>query len=367
MFDLTGVYYFCMPRRNLDKYFEEERPEWTRRKHAILGRIVVPSASKLKRVGRGVALIDGYSGPNMYGGEIAGSTLIMCKAAAKAIREGGKAAVYACEEDTKRFESMCANLNEYISDGVLKPINSSHAEAIHAILPQITGMGAVVFLDPQTCVQMSVAKDIAPWAARTYTDILGVFMASQAVRVCASPDGHKYSQQIFGPEHIRVQTLEVAYEVFENSIRPLKKFAGLYRLRKQGSGTEAYGFFGLSDKGDGYWLLSEAVAKDFGQLKGFDAADATPSMFAEDDRQAQFSELVELVRRGVPNMNSTDDGQAIAVAMLEAGGRNRRNLWPIHSARLYTSQKSHSGFTATEEEGCQSKLISNGPTGPGIR
>ena len=41
-----------MPRRDLDQHFEEERPEWTKRKHAILGRYVVAGAITVEEVMR---------------------------------------------------------------------------------------------------------------------------------------------------------------------------------------------------------------------------------------------------------------------------------------------------------------------------
>lgn len=177
-----------MPRRNLDRHFEEERPEWTVRKHSLLERYVVPATMKMSRADpfRRVHLVDGHAGPNEYGGRVMGSTLIMIEAAMKAQRKGRKVLVHACEPDRARFGSLKNNLAVHIESGLLRAYNSTHADAVSDILAAKADAPAIAFLDPQTIGQMRLEEDIGTWAKQSRTDILGVFMASQPCRISTS-------------------------------------------------------------------------------------------------------------------------------------------------------------------------------------
>lgn len=318
-----------MPRRNLDRHFEEERPEWTRRKHALLERYVVPAAMKISLADgfhHRVHLIDGYAGPNEYGGEVRGSTVIMIKAALRAMASRRKVMVHACEVDTGRFDALNKNLAEHIDGGLLRTYHKTHAEAISEIQAVITNVPAVVFPDPQTAAQMTLEGDIRPWTKRARTDILGVFMASQACRISASTmklqADSEAAEAALGPRWREAKTESKAVEIFSEQIRPLKKFAGLYLLRKVEPERYAYGIFGLSDSAHGYWLLSDAVAKDAANLKIADEAKQIPNLFTEveheESAEASLQRLAELVRPIVeaePNVS----GENLAIKMLDDG------------------------------------------------
>ncbi|MGV3617850.1 MAG: three-Cys-motif partner protein TcmP [Fimbriimonas sp.] len=293
-----------MPKSDINDHFSGPRPEWTARKHALAGRYFVPAAMKMKTINGSVALIDGFAGPNCYSGEITGSTVIMVEAARKVVAQGARAKVYACEPNEERFQALTRNLKEPIDSGLLDAFNTTHAQAVPQIKREIGDAAALVFLDPQTAAEMTLAGDIGPWASRRSTDILGVFMGGDACRVCASllatnPDSTTM-QESLGDAWTSAVTEDAAYQVFMQVLRGRKRFGGLYRLRKQEPKKCAYGIFGLSDSAHGMWLLSEAIAKDWGVLKGYDASRRTPSLFddveAEQESEEALSALVSVCK-----------------------------------------------------------------------
>ncbi len=153
-----------MPRRDLDQHFEDDRPEWTSRKHAVLSRYIVPGAMKISALDRErrVHLVDGYAGPNEYGGQVMGSTAIMINAAQTAAAQGRRVTVHACEVDTSRFASLQRNLASHLESGLLRVYNKTHAEAVPEIKHAAGNAPAIIFLDPQTAAQMTLEGDLRP-------------------------------------------------------------------------------------------------------------------------------------------------------------------------------------------------------------
>jgi three-Cys-motif partner protein len=317
-----------MPRRNIDLLFQEERQEWTKRKHDLLGRYVVPAAMKISLAdgSRRVHLVDGYAGPNKYGGEVKGSTVIMIEAALKAKAQGRNVMVHACEVNPGRFDALSKNLAEHIQSGLLQIYNKTHADAVVKIQADVGNAPALVFLDPQTAAQMTLEGDITPWTRRSRTDILGVFMASHACRMstsASSSDSESASAEAaLGPRWRDATTEQQAVQIFLDQLRPMKTFVGLYLLRKQVPERYAYGIFGLSDSAHGYWLLSDAVAKDAANLKIADQARRGKNLFSDTDREesteAQLGRLAELARP-IIRQEPTLSGEKLAIRMLECG------------------------------------------------
>ena len=317
-----------MPRRNLNQHFEEERPEWTKRKHDLLARYVVPAAMKMRLGGGAVALIDGYAGANAYGAEATGSTVIMVDAAKRVRMQGDDATVYACEPDSGRYKSICSNLAGEISNGLLKVYNESHQKALPLIQMELGSKPAVVFLDPQTVTQMTLESDILPWVARSNTDILGVFMAGQACRCCGQVVNGATTQKVppeayLGSRWQEGTTEDGAFNSFFDALGDQKRFKGMYRLRKLEPLRYAYGIFGLSDHAHGIWLLSSAVAKDYGALKDFDfRKEKETSLFAEDEREsrqrASFDALVKIAETTI-RQNQSLRGADLASHLFDHG------------------------------------------------
>lgn len=318
-----------MPRRDLNlHHFEEEPPEWTQRKHSILARYVVAGAMKIsfRDPQRRVALVDGFAGPNEYGGKVGGSTVIMIDAAQKAIASGRRVAVHACEVDPQRFDTLRRSLDVHIQSGLLKVYCKTHAEAVPEIIADIQGAPAMVFLDPQTAAQLTLRGDLRPWSERSWTDILGVFMASQACRICASANTSKgesaVAEAFLGPLWREATSEAKSVELFLEQIKPLKKFAGLYMLRKVKPVTNAYGFFGLSDSPHGYWLLSDAVAKDAAKLREADKAKKEASLFDAVEEEESSEALIErLATLASPFVTEDPNliGDELAIRMFGAG------------------------------------------------
>jgi three-Cys-motif partner protein len=323
-FTYTSVY--VMPKRDLNKHFDERIPEWTERKHILSARYFVPAAAKMKKITGSIAMVDGYAGPNMYGGEIRGSTVIMVDAARKVVEQGYKAQVFVCESDSGRFASLVANLSEAIEEGVLTVFNSTHAEAVPKIQKTIGSKPALVFLDPQTSSEMTLAHDIKPWAQRRSTDVLGVFMGGDACRVTPSLlQANSASTTMLaslGDKWTSAKTEDEAYRIFTEAIAKFKRYSGLYRLRKQARKKSAYGIFGLSDSPHGIWLLSEAAAKDNGILKDYDGSRQTENLFTQLDAEAEEQQALEdliSICRPLVEKDPTLRGAVLGIATFSSG------------------------------------------------
>ncbi|HWD41305.1 MAG TPA: three-Cys-motif partner protein TcmP [Fimbriimonas sp.] len=338
-----------MPRRNIDEHFDEERPEWTKRKHDLLSRYVVPAAMKMRKRCGSIALVDGYAGSNAYGAEVTGSTIIISNAA-KAVREqGDEAIVYACEPDPGRYKAMCTVLSAEIQNGTLKALNSSHDQALPTLLKETGSTPTIVFLDPHTVTQMTLEHDVLPWVRRSNTDILGVFMAGQACRCCGQLVNAGTRQRVapaayLGKHWQLGKTEEGAFNSFFDALGEEKRFKGMYRLRKAEPLRYAYGIFGLSDHADGFWLLSNAVAKDYGVLEDFDyRKEKGTSLFADDERQirqrASFETLVRIAEstiRDLPELRGAD----LASHLFDLG-IGIKELFGMYEERDYTTAVYH--------------------------
>ena len=103
-----------------------------------------------------------------------------------------------------------------------------------------------------------------------------------------------------GPRWEEACTEQGAFDTFLREIAPCKRYIGLYQLRKQQTQHKAYGIFGASDSVHGYVLLSDAVARDWGQLKDYDIERSERNLFSDIEREVEqqvaFDQLVEMVR-----------------------------------------------------------------------
>ena len=177
-----------MPRRSLDPHFENERPEWTERKHELLERTVIPSVEKMKLLGQ-LALVDGYAGPNEYGGAVQGSTVIMVNATKRLRLKGHQATVFACEPNQKRYQQLVRNLSNAVDSEILVVYNECHTDARPRILQLIGGSPAFVFLDPHGPKDLRLQEDLLPWLRRPKTDVLGIFMGGDGPALGGSLHG----------------------------------------------------------------------------------------------------------------------------------------------------------------------------------
>ena len=129
-------------------------------------------------------------------------------------------------------------------------------------------------------------------------------MAGQACRCCGQVVSGGATQKVppeayLGSNWHAGTTEDGAFNSFFEALGEEKRFKGMYRLRKLEPLRFAYGIFGLSDHADGIWLLSNAVAKDYGLLEDFDyRKEKETNLFAEDDRESRqrisFESLVRL-------------------------------------------------------------------------
>lgn len=224
--------------------FEQNRQEWTVRKHGILTHYFHVGAAMLKDFGNRLAFVDGFAGANQYREEASGSTRIMIQEALEAHRQWGtRVQIHACESDVETFNQMCENLREHIDSGLLRVHNRPHTATITGIQSETEGWPTIVFLDPNRPTQMTIEGDIAPWAGRKQTDILGLCFGRSVHRIVASAKKvvatEKTAADIAGDQWEGIDSEDEAYEFFLTRLKSLSPqgFAGIYRLWKKGRAT----------------------------------------------------------------------------------------------------------------------------------
>lgn len=330
-----------MPKKQTNELFVAEPSEWTKRKHRLLERYCVPASQMMKKAGKRsrVALIDGFAGPNKYGDQVYGSTCILITAALRVIEAGGEAIVYAFEVDKDRFRNLEHNLEEYISRGILRALNCSHADGVEEVLLEIGETPLFVFLDPQTPSELSIQDDIAIYADRPRTDILGIFHACNAARIvssCLSKENassfRMHPRKFLGDNWEEAFTEEGAIEVFWDEISQMKRYCGIYQLRKKLKKYNAYAIFGLSDHPNGFYLLSDAVAKDYEELERHEVELYGGNLYEEEERDGDMQKLVDILS---PFTNSCEKiiGRSLALAAIEGG--YAYDLFGLYTERDY--------------------------------
>lgn len=311
-------------RREYSAAFGEGRQEWTVRKHRILRQYFSVAAAKLGRFSRGLVLVDGFAGANEYGEEHEGSTRLMVAQAKRFSQSTGQLAkVHACEVDPETRAKLILNLDEDIKSGVLTVHDVPHATAISLIRKRHPSEPMVVFLDPNKPTQMTLEDDIAPWCDRPQTDILGLYFGQQIHRIIsgaqAVPQMEAAAASIVGKEWDTLNSGEKVFDAFLAKISNLVPFAGMYRLQKQRTGHIVYGIFGMSHNIAGYHLLSDAVARDFQNLRKAKSIGSTPNMFADEPEfnpdLMRFQELIQLARPHLAD-NPEISGKNIAALLL---------------------------------------------------
>jgi hypothetical protein len=95
----------------------------------------------------------------------------------------------------------------------------------------------------------------------------------------------------------------------------------MYRLEKKDEQRIAYGVFGMSGHINGYWLLSDAVARDHSRLANFKRKDGQENLFADDpeynDDLKRFNRLLE-VSRPIIAANPASKGKSLGRSVLRA-------------------------------------------------
>lgn len=288
-----------MAPRSTDDHFADSRQEWTKRKHDLLRRYVWPAVNKLKLFQRPVVLVDGFAGANEYGGEHAGSTVIMCEEGSKLRDKGIPALVFACEPNPSRYSQLVKTCEQWITDGTLTAYQCPHSEVAPEIIKSIGTSPAVVFLDPFRNTDLSLELDLRPWAGRERTDVLGLFFPNQACRTVpgyAHNNDSVHPSEYLGHDWAKATTAECSLQVFMDAIRPFKQYAVPYRVRKKDIGIDAYVIYALSDSEHGMWLFSNAIARDLVLTERLGAKKIEMTLFAEEEEEGRFRSLVDFVR-----------------------------------------------------------------------
>lgn len=305
--------------------FNSRRKEWTARKHKILTSYFHVAGEMLKRFNRPLVFVDGFAGANKYGDEEAGSTRVMVEEAERLrMRYGLQVTVHACESNPEAYGSLKANLSDAIESGLLRVYASSHSSVVQEIQSQTDGLPAVVFLDPNRPTQMGMASDIQPWLSRSRTDVLGLYFGQNVYRIVQSAKVESHTaptaQEVVGDGWSELKSESETYQHFVDDLHrhAIGKYVGLYKLEKRDQRRVAYGIFGVSGHINGYWLLSDSVARDFSRLAETKSSHGLENLFSADpaynDELRRHQLLTELARPVVseaPDLTAKELGKQL--------------------------------------------------------
>jgi three-Cys-motif partner protein len=294
--------------------FERDRKEWTARKHNVLRQYLHVAVAKLARLGKPIALVDGFAGANEYNQERIGSTQLM--AAEALLPHPVSVKVLACESKHSTFQQLQENLEPFIQSGAVLALHGSHSEHVPELLRLSEGHSVIVLLDPDRPSSFNLQSDLLPWAKRAgTTDILGLFFSQNVARIASAGDQGNSRSIIESNLGIEVQdslTEEEAYNHFQEAACDLKKYFGMYRMRKVKPRSIVYAIYGLSGHPDGLALLSDAVARDY---DGWVRQTNTPDLFADDPAVSEKAVLFEeLVQCAMPILEKEDSIRSLKLA-----------------------------------------------------
>lgn len=135
-------------------FFRHIRP-WSKRKHRILGKYILPFSAKVG-IGRDrIFLIDAFAGPGIYRSSDAavveeGSPLLMARAADKALswESPRTLRLINVELDASNYLNLVENTSEWVDRGIVTNLEGDYSTRVHEILALVGQSPAFFFLDP---------------------------------------------------------------------------------------------------------------------------------------------------------------------------------------------------------------------------
>lgn len=128
-------------------FFRAKRP-WSKVKDEILGKYIDCYLRTVHRLGRPILIVDGFSGPGIFGDDSHGSPLIVCKTISE--RDKGRVGIGCLFADTHpgHRAALQRNLAPYISSGIAAKPYKECSEALTKALQVGAASTLFFYLDP---------------------------------------------------------------------------------------------------------------------------------------------------------------------------------------------------------------------------
>jgi three-Cys-motif partner protein len=123
---------------------------WSKRKHRILAKYLVPFSAKVGSISSEIFCVDGFAGQGVYGDGSEGSPLLMAHVADEAAGRSKPIHLRLINVESKRgnFEVLSRATKPWVERGIVKNLKGRFDRKMPEIMSAIGNSPAFVFLDP---------------------------------------------------------------------------------------------------------------------------------------------------------------------------------------------------------------------------
>ncbi len=142
--------------------FFDERSDWAKYKHQILGKYLRIFAYKLGTRSSEIVFVDTCAGAGTYGNGMPGSPLIAARLNddPHLVRTGLRLTVIACEKDAKNLVALRQALEPYIQNNPPRAyvIAANYVEILAELVDSTRGVPTIFFIDPYGVADLTAQK-----------------------------------------------------------------------------------------------------------------------------------------------------------------------------------------------------------------
>lgn len=123
---------------------------WSRRKHRLLGKYLLPFIAKAGSKTGVIYCVDGFAGPGKYEDGSAGSPLLIARAAdtCAAWSKPRELKIVNVEAKLSHFKSLCKETEEWVQRGVVNNKRGEFGNLVPDIMSEVGETPAIFFIDP---------------------------------------------------------------------------------------------------------------------------------------------------------------------------------------------------------------------------
>jgi three-Cys-motif partner protein len=130
--------------------FFNQLQNWSKRKHRLLGKYLLPFIAKAGSRANTIYCVDGFAGPGKYEDNSAGSPLVVAHAAdtCAAWSRPRNLKIINVESKLKHYKSLCAVTESWVQRGIVNNKRGKFGELVPEIMNEVGEIPAIFFIDP---------------------------------------------------------------------------------------------------------------------------------------------------------------------------------------------------------------------------
>lgn len=138
-----------MPAGKQDSFFTSAKT-WSRRKHNILTKYLMPFSAKVGSRAKEVVIVDGFAGAAKYGDEYEGSPLLIARVADECAKWQNPVSLRIINVEAKRahYKSLCEVTKPWVERGIVCNKRGQFGKLVPDIMAEIGDKPAFFFVDP---------------------------------------------------------------------------------------------------------------------------------------------------------------------------------------------------------------------------